>query len=96
MKKEIECPYCGGYSDEPEECYEQDVSYQVECTECGKIFMSSVYYLKCWSSGEKVDCLNGGDHNYEHEVRSYGDKLQIYHECNCGERILIKEEGGAS
>lgn len=91
MKDTIECPYCGEYTDEPDESYEEDENYEVNCKHCDKYFFASPYYLKCWNDAKKAPCLNGGDHDYVHEITAYGDKVRKYKECECGKKLLVSE-----
>ena len=67
MSDYIDCPYC----DSPQEInhydgggYEENVTHQQECDECGKtfVFTTSIsfnYYP------EKADCLNGAEHDWK-------------------------------
>ena len=66
----LQCPYCENYIDDPEDRYEQDVSYEEECPHCKKNFVFKVEYERnYWAN--KADCLNGGSHRYV-ERNSYG------------------------
>lgn len=71
--KEIECPYCeydfdlchddGAY-------YNEEHREEIECPKCEKKFM--VNSQMDWTfSGEKCDCLNGGEHKWE---KKYNEK----------------------
>ena len=64
---DIDCPYCGeeleinhddGYG------YEEDETYQQECSNCGKTFVYNTSVSFNYDV-EKADCLNGGEHNYK-------------------------------
>lgn len=61
---ECECPYCGKTMDDPDECYEPDVTYEYECPHCEKNFVFTVDYIRTYSE-KKADCLNGAKHEYE-------------------------------
>lgn len=61
---ECECPYCGKTMDDPDDCYEPDVTYEHECPHCEKNFVFSVDYIRTYSE-KKADCLNGAEHKYE-------------------------------
>jgi hypothetical protein len=61
------CPYCGAdieiNHDDGYGTYE-DVTYQQECSKCGKIFVfttSIVLYYRL----KKAPCLNGGEHKWK-------------------------------
>ena len=58
------CPYCSETMDDPDECYEPDVTYEHECPHCEKNFVFTVDYIRTYSAN-KADCLNGGEHNYQ-------------------------------
>ncbi len=58
------CPYCKTGMDDPDECYEDGVTYEHECPSCEKYFVFTVEYTRTYSAG-KADCLNGADHDYK-------------------------------
>ncbi len=67
MHKELECPYCDHEFDMDHDDgfgYEQDVTSQIECPECSKLFVftTSISFHYCTS---KADCLNNGEHVFE-------------------------------
>jgi hypothetical protein len=61
---ELYCPYCETGMDDPDECYEQDVTYEHECPHCEKNFVFTVEYTRTYSA-DKADCLNGAEHDYK-------------------------------
>lgn len=60
----ITCPYCGHNQSEPEECYQEDELYTVECDRCNKIYGITPYYIKGYIES-KMPCANGEPHNYQ-------------------------------
>lgn len=61
---EIECPYCNKEVEEPDEAYEEDCRYELECNECQKTFQVSPYYIKGYHV-IPTPCLNGEPHKYK-------------------------------
>ena len=61
---ECTCPYCGKTMDDPDECYEPDVSYEHECPHCENNFILTVDYIRIYSE-KRADCLNGEEHEYQ-------------------------------
>jgi len=59
-----QCPYCEETMNDPEECYEQGITYELECPHCEKNFVFTVDYIRTYDE-RKADCLNGGEHNYQ-------------------------------
>lgn len=57
----IECPYCDKENEPPDDCHEQDVTYEADCSACGKYFSATVSYIAYWT-GKKAPCMNGGPH----------------------------------
>lgn len=65
MTDDIRCPYCGEMiMQEPEEGFEQDVTYEAECPWCHKNFVYTVS-LMISIDAEKADCLNGSEHDFK-------------------------------
>jgi len=60
----LECPYCETEIEDPDECYEEGVTYEHECPECEKSFIFGVEYTRNYSA-HKAECLNGGEHDYQ-------------------------------
>ena len=58
------CPYCRSGMDDPDDCYEQDVTYEHECPYCEKSFVFTIEYTRTYSA-DKADCLNGAEHDYQ-------------------------------
>jgi hypothetical protein len=91
--KDIECPYCGEWSDvdhEDGQNYEQDRLHEMECPHCEKnfVFYTSISFSY---SPKKADCLNGWKHEYEptHTCPIEYTKM----ECRwCGDRRDFTEE----
>jgi len=50
MLKELECPYCEHYNEEPDECYEQDNTYFCTCENCDKVFGFNFQYYKSYDT----------------------------------------------
>lgn len=65
---DLECPYCGADQEVNHDDgggYEEGVTHQQECDECGKtyVFTTSISF-SYWP--EKADCLNdGGEHKWK-------------------------------
>lgn len=63
----VECPYCGSEEEINHDDgfgYEQDVTHQMQCSNCEKHFVFTTYVSFSYSA-EKADCLNGGEHDYQ-------------------------------
>lgn len=96
MNTEIECPYC--YHDfdlnhDDGAYYDQGRREEAECPECEKVFMvsSSMH----WSyEGEKADCLNDGEHEWEPVKGSPREYFHETYRCNgCDEEECRDVEG---
>ncbi len=64
---EIECPYCEKSFDlcHDDGAYLSESSREeAECEHCGKCFMVSSS-VSWYFEGEKADCLNGGEHDWQ-------------------------------
>jgi len=61
---ELQCPYCWKLMRDPEECYEQEITYEHECPHCEKNFVFNVEYTRTYSA-KPADCLNGAEHDYK-------------------------------
>lgn len=63
-EKELECPYCHHYNDEPDDNHEQDETYFCTCEKCDKVFGYSFQYLKVFHEFV-TPCQNADEHgNY--------------------------------
>lgn len=60
----LACPYCENEIEDPDDCYEEGVTYEHECPACEKSFVFYVKYSRDYAA-HKADCLNGGDHDYK-------------------------------
>jgi len=60
----LTCPYCDCEMNDPEECNEQDRTYEKECPHCDKAFVFTVEYTRYYRE-HKADCLNGAPHDYQ-------------------------------
>jgi hypothetical protein len=63
----IECPYCGSEEEIDHDDgfgYEQDVTHQMQCSNCEKNFVFTTYISFSYNA-EKADCLNDGEHDYQ-------------------------------
>lgn len=59
-----QCPYCNEMIDDPDECYEPDVTYEHECPHCEKVFVFTVDYIRVYREN-RAACLNGEPHNFK-------------------------------
>lgn len=59
----LECPYCEEEIEDPDDCYEPDVTYDHECPHCGKNFIFTVEYTRDYHA-DKAPCLNGESHDW--------------------------------
>lgn len=64
---DCECPYCGETMEDPDECYDPEITYEHECPHCEKNFVFTVDYIRTYSES-KADCLNGGEHDYQKTI----------------------------
>jgi len=82
MYNDAECPYCG-YKFDVEEPLDEDELDQIECDECGKIFLLSCvisydYYTK------EASCQNGGEHDWQ--LTNHNPPLFAKERCSiCGD-----------
>lgn len=60
----LRCPYCDTEIDDPDDCYDEALTYEHECPACEKNFIFGVEYSRDYSA-HKADCLNGADHDYQ-------------------------------
>mgnify|MGYP001828668553 CR=1 FL=1 len=58
------CPYCGKSIDDPDDCYENEMTYDYQCPHCEKYFVFTVGYIRFYTE-KKAPCLNGAKHEYE-------------------------------
>ena len=89
MNNEESCPYCGytvdichddGYG------YEEDETYEQECSHCGKTFVytTSIQYYHYL---EQAPCKNGAEHEWEQIVGCPKEAFIGEFRCKyCGER----------
>ena len=87
----IECPECGYFMKEPDECFNEDEIYFHECEHCEKTVGISPYYIKGYNSF-KTPCQNEGeDHDWKPmkgaPIEYFVDKFQCSY---CGEQKTIK------
>jgi hypothetical protein len=68
MGSDIECPYCEkeiNINHDDGQGYEECVTHQQECDECGKTFVFTTS-ISFYYEAEKADCLNeGGEHDWK-------------------------------
>ena len=86
----IECPYCEAEIREPEECPDEDCTYENECQECEKTFAFNVTYSKSFHPF-KADCLNGAEHDYQ-PIVSTAPELHRNRCSMCFDVKVIKPE----
>ena len=91
MSDDLECPYCGKWSeantDDGNLC-EEDQIYEEQCPHCDKHFVATVSWTPVYLS-EKADCLNGGEHEWR-ERKCYPKPKVPEISCRaCGE---VKQE----
>lgn len=91
---EIECPYCGqeqNINHDDGFGYEEGVSHQMECCNCGKRFIfqtEMTYYYQAY----KADCLNGEPHDWQ-VTKTYPKSFRKMQCSMCDEeRNLAPEE----
>lgn len=99
--KDITCPYCEHEQDEPDDCYEPDVRYEVECENCEKTFQVTCEYTRTWYEHE-TPCLNGAPHKWEKKIgypqEYFINKYQCQH-CDKREEFStppVEAKGGVS
>lgn len=85
----LECPYCEAELKDPDECYEQDVTYEHECPHCGKNFVFNVEYTRYYSA-DKADCLNGSEHDYR-KTATFPEKYAVLRCQMCGHEKPIQK-----
>lgn len=76
--KDIECPYCGHEQEEPDDCYEPNTNYEVECNKCEKVFHARCEYTRYWDTSP-TPCLNDGKHDWK-PLRGIGMPDEYYAE----------------
>lgn len=93
---EIECPYCEHMFDlchDDGAHYDENVREETNCPSCDKVFMVSASQSWDWE-GEKADCLNGGEHDWE---PVWGAPREYFHETyrckGCDEEECRDKEG---
>ena len=86
------CPYCNKDVGYPDDCHEQDQTYEWECDYCGKKFVFTVSYSTDYSESQ-ADCLNGSPHNWK-EIIGYPKEYFINkRRCNmCDKEITLAEK----
>lgn len=78
----IECPYCHYEMDNPEECYEEDKTYEHGCGSCGKQFVFTLSYSVDYHP-RRADCLNGAEHDYV-KTSTYPPRYAVTYCAMCG------------
>ena len=84
----LQCPYCDGEIDDPDDCYEPGVDYEQECPHCEKNFVFGVDYIRTYSAN-KAECLNGGSHTLK-ERKRYGigpEPITVMYCADCGYEV---------
>ena len=64
---DIECPYCDHEQEVNHEDgygYEEDQTYQQQCSNCDRIFVYTTSIIFSHNAA-KADCLNGGEHDWQ-------------------------------
>jgi uncharacterized protein with PIN domain len=64
---DIKCPYCKeelNISHDDGFGYEEDVKHEMECLNCGKLFVFETF-ISFHYEPQKADCLNDGKHDYQ-------------------------------
>jgi transcription elongation factor Elf1 len=93
MSKDVKCPYCKHYNNEPEENYGQDETYETECESCGKTFGVTVNWWPSYRSYE-TPCLNVDPEKHEY-VKIVGYPVEYFKNkfrCKyCGVEKTINE-----
>ena len=64
MSEDLECPYCNWKRTVPDECYEPDTHYEVECENCSRYFGFKISYWPTYDEYQ-LPCSNGDPHNYQ-------------------------------
>lgn len=91
---EVECPYCEAnveINHDDGAHYDENRSEEMCCPECDKYFMVSVS-LSRYFEGEKADCLNDGEHDWQ-EIHGYPKEYFVNRRrCSmCGEEKVINK-----
>jgi hypothetical protein len=60
----LKCPYCEYEMREPDDCHDQDETYDHECPKCHHNFVFTVAYTRHYSES-KAPCLNGAPHDWQ-------------------------------
>jgi uncharacterized protein with PIN domain len=88
----MDCPYCDGEVEAPEESNESGVPYENECPHCGKNF---IFYIEWWPSysPSKAPCLNGKPHNYIPIIGVPKEYFENKRRCSyCADEITLAKE----
>ena len=67
MIQDVECPYCEEWQEinhDDGQGYEESVTYQQECNNCGKTFAYTTS-ISFYYEARKADCLNDGNHDWQ-------------------------------
>ena len=105
MSTDLECPYChAGLEINHDDGfgYEENVSHEMECDNCGKSFVFTTS-ISFYYEPHKADCLNDGKHVYEKthtspscfsnmQCNMCGDVREMTEEERIGFGIMTKEE----
>ena len=90
----LECPYCQSNLEDPDDCWETDQTYELQCTYCEKEFVFHVDYTINYYPRQAA-CLNGADHE-EVRTKTYPPKYSRMRCRTCGrEREMTSAERDA-
>ncbi len=90
---DLYCPYCDeNLGDHFDDCYEADTEYEHECSKCEKNFIFTISYYPTYS-GEKADCLNGAEHDYQKINGIPREHFENKRRCSmCSKEIIVNKE----
>jgi hypothetical protein len=95
----LECPYCEKEMRDPDDCYEEGVTYEHECPHCGKNFVFTISYHISYHP-EQAPCLNGEEHDWKPIIGFPEEYFKNKFRCSyCDEERIIspveprREEG---
>lgn len=92
---DVECPYCGHEQevcqDDGHAC-EDGAIYGEQCYKCEKYFALTPCISYSFS-GEKADCMNGGDHNWAYGCHALQKKVRrVCLDCHKSEWVCESEK----